>query len=100
MICIYFTDLLEWKEWDKAINESYQRQSNTIQENARTFKCNNLLSCGRESCLECLKEWAPFHDCLKDEKDGLRLYIEKAMADAVKRTVLPRIGFIDLVSEM
>jgi hypothetical protein len=25
---------------------------------------------------------------LKDEKDGLRLYVEKAMADAVKRTVM------------
>lgn len=100
MICTYFTDLLEWKEWDKAINDSYQRQSDTIQENARTFKCNNLFSCGRESCLECLKEWAPFHDCLKDEKDGLRLYVEKAMADAVKRTVLPGICFADLVSEV
>ena len=87
VICIYFTDLLQWKEWETAINEAYQRHNNMIQENARTFKCENLEECGRESCLECGKEWAPFHDCLKDEKDGLRLYVEKAMADAVKRTV-------------
>jgi len=89
IICIYFTDLLQWNDWDRAINEAYQRQHNPIQENARTFKCHNATECGRESCLECGKEWAPFHDCLKDEKDGLRLYIEKAMADAVKRTVTP-----------
>jgi hypothetical protein len=89
LICLYYTDLLEWKEWTKSVNEVYQRRYGGYQEGARSFKCPNKDGdCGRESCLECGKEWAPFHDCLKDEKDGLRLYVEKAMADAVKRTVM------------
>ena len=89
MICIQYTSLLEWKRWIIAINAAYQRQSSGIEDGARTFKCLNASECGRESCLVCSKEWAPFHDCLKNEKDGLRLYVEKAMADAVKRTVNP-----------
>ena len=89
IICIEYTDFFEYKDWEKMMNSSYQKfyDGGGLQENARTFKCRNENNCGRESCLECCKEWAPFHDCLKDEKDGLRLYVEKAMADAVKRTV-------------
>jgi hypothetical protein len=86
-IVIVCTDLLQWKVWEAVIYEAYQRRYNGVQEGARTFKCLNDTECGRESCLECGKEWTSFHDCLKDEKDGLRLYVEKAMADAVKRTV-------------
>ena len=87
IICIEYTDFFEWKELNTVINGSYQRIHGGIPNGARTFKCQNVNACGRESCIECGKEWAPFHDCLKDEKDGLRLYVEKAMADAVKRTV-------------
>jgi hypothetical protein len=79
---------LQWKTWDIAVNEAYQRRDNEVQAGARKFKCLNEVECGRESCLECGKEWSSFHDCLEDEKDGLRLYVEKAMADAVKRTVV------------
>ena len=87
IICIEYTNLFEWKKLNKVIDVSYQRIHGAIPNGARTFKCQNLNTCGRESCIECGKEWAPFHDCLKDEKDGLRLFVEKAMADAVKRTV-------------
>jgi hypothetical protein len=88
IICVYYTDLLEWKDFKRSVNDVYQRRYGGIQEGSRSFNCLNTDGdCGRESCLECGKEWAPFHDCLKDEKDGLRLYVEKAMADAVKRTV-------------
>jgi len=87
IICIEYTDFFEWKELNTVINGSYQRIHGGVPNGARTFKCQNVNGCGRESCIECGKEWAPFHDCLKDEKDGLRLYVEKAMADAVKRTV-------------
>lgn len=87
MICIQYTNLLEWKRWSGSINAAYGRRNNILLDGSRTFKCRNIVECGRESCLQCSKEWAPFHDCLKDEKDGLRLYVEKAMADAVKRTV-------------
>lgn len=88
MIIIVYTDLLQWKTWDIAVNEAYQRRDNEVQAGARKFKCLNEVECGRESCMECGKEWSSFHDCLEDEKDGLRLYVEKAMADAVKRTVV------------
>lgn len=100
IICIEYTNVFEWKDWEKLTNSSYQRMCGGIQESAKTFKCRNQKDCGRESCLECCKEWAPFHDCLKDEKDGLRLYVEKAMADAVKRTVLPVNSVVTVVSEM
>ena len=88
IICIAFMDLLGVKGWDDAVNKAYTRRHARVQEGAQTFKCLNKDKCGRESCLQCCKEWAAFHDCMRDEKDGLRLYVEKAMADAVKRTVL------------
>ncbi|BFZ62929.1 hypothetical protein YB2330_004041 [Saitoella coloradoensis] len=53
--------------------------------NGSRFRCQNS-DCSRDSCLECGREWFPFHRCFEEEGDGLRLYVEKAMADAVKRT--------------
>jgi len=88
MICLEYTDLFHWKEWHRLVNEVHRRKCRgRIQDTSQIFQCRNVKECGRESCRECFKEWGPFHDCLKDEKDGLRLYVEKAMADAVKRTV-------------
>lgn len=52
------------------------------------FKCDNP-RCKKESCTECSKEWAPFHKCFQKEEDGVRVHVEKAMANAVKRTVCP-----------
>lgn len=49
------------------------------------FRCAGR--CQRESCVECGKEWAPFHRCYEKEEDGVRIFVERAMADAVKRTV-------------
>ncbi|KAL7276107.1 hypothetical protein RUND412_000925 [Rhizina undulata] len=49
------------------------------------FKCRDA-RCKKESCMECSKEWAPFHKCYEKEEDSVRIYVEKAMADAVKRT--------------
>lgn len=49
------------------------------------FRCAGR--CGRESCVECTKEWTPFHRCYEKEEDGVRIFVERAMADAVKRTV-------------
>jgi hypothetical protein len=43
--------------------------------------------CGKASCLDCQKDWFPFHKCYEDELDGARIYVERAMAEAVKRTV-------------
>lgn len=45
--------------------------------------------CERASCLDCQKDWYPFHKCYEDELDGARIYVERAMAEAVKRTVIP-----------
>ena len=89
IILIRFTDVLQWKEWQTSVANAYQRRHTKTELGARVFRCENKEECGRESCILCAKEWAPFHDCLQDEKDGLRLFVEKAMADAVKRTVFP-----------
>jgi len=49
------------------------------------FKCANS-RCARESCITCGKEWLPFHRCYEKEEDAARIYVERAMADAIKRT--------------
>ena len=49
------------------------------------FRCASP-RCERESCIACSKEWAPFHRCFEREEDAARVYVERAMADAVKRT--------------
>ncbi|KAG5439124.1 hypothetical protein PCANB_001423 [Pneumocystis canis] len=50
------------------------------------FKCKNIEHCGKYSCNQCGKEWLPLHKCFEKELDGLRLYVEREMANAVKRT--------------
>lgn len=42
--------------------------------------------CGKLSCRICFQQCLPSHRCLEDERDALRLKVEQAMADAVKRT--------------
>ncbi|CAG8534185.1 9623_t:CDS:2 [Diversispora eburnea] len=42
--------------------------------------------CSKSSCLTCNREHKPFHKCYEQEQDNLRLFVEKAMAEAVKRT--------------
>ncbi|CAG8564807.1 10844_t:CDS:2 [Paraglomus brasilianum] len=49
------------------------------------FRCLNP-ECGKVSCLLCNRESRPHHKCYEKEQDSLRLYVERAMAEAVKRT--------------
>lgn len=43
-------------------------------------------SCSRSSCMSCSAEWHDIHICHESSLTSLRTYIERAMADAVKRT--------------
>ncbi|KAI9481041.1 MAG: hypothetical protein EXX96DRAFT_565144 [Benjaminiella poitrasii] len=49
------------------------------------FNCGNP-KCKTVTCLECQRPVRGAHKCWEKETTGLRLYIEKAMVDAVKRT--------------
>ncbi|KAI9865196.1 MAG: hypothetical protein M1813_002516 [Trichoglossum hirsutum] len=49
------------------------------------FTCLNPL-CRRSSCLSCSKEWHDIHICFESERTALRSAVERAMAEAVKRT--------------
>ncbi len=49
------------------------------------FECRNPL-CGRASCISCAKEWHDIHVCYESERQALRSAVERAMAEAVKRT--------------
>lgn len=73
-------------QWDmKADLEiAYQRVSKSRRSNV--FTCKNE-ECKTLTCLECHRPVRGLHTCWEKETDGLRLYVEKAMADAVKRTV-------------
>ncbi|KIJ45091.1 hypothetical protein M422DRAFT_29940 [Sphaerobolus stellatus SS14] len=54
--------------------------------NSKVFRCQNP-RCGISSCIQCGKEWEGFHDCAEDtEKENRRLYIERVMTEAIKRT--------------
>jgi hypothetical protein len=63
----------------KAMHNMALRRRGTL------FRCENP-RCKRGSCITCGKEWLPFHKCYEKEEDAARIFIEKAMADAVKRT--------------
>ncbi|KAL7753690.1 hypothetical protein RI367_000621 [Sorochytrium milnesiophthora] len=52
-----------------------------------TFLCRRP-SCGKRSCQDCMREYRPFHSCYADDEktaDNLRLFVERAMSEAVKR---------------
>lgn len=49
------------------------------------FACQSP-SCGRSSCLTCAQEWRDIHVCYESERQDLRVHVERAMAEAVKRT--------------
>ncbi|KAJ9051737.1 hypothetical protein DSO57_1002001 [Entomophthora muscae] len=50
-----------------------------------TLQCKSP-ECGKMSCRICFQQCLPSHECMENEKDALRLKVEQAMADAVKRT--------------
>lgn len=68
-----------WARVERAARKLERRRRGML------FRCAGR--CGRESCVECAKEWTPFHRCYEKEEDGVRIFVERAMADAVKRTV-------------
>ncbi|KAI9714673.1 MAG: hypothetical protein M1812_006338 [Candelaria pacifica] len=49
------------------------------------FICRNP-TCARASCRNCSKEWRDIHVCFESERLALRAAVERAMAEAVKRT--------------
>lgn len=49
------------------------------------FICQSPL-CGRNSCLSCNTEWHDIHICHESARTALRVAVERAMADAIKRT--------------
>ncbi|KAK9768842.1 hypothetical protein K7432_000176 [Basidiobolus ranarum] len=62
-----------------------QRQLVRKRKRSNILHCQNP-RCGKSSCLLCDHEHKPLHRCHEKEQDKLRLYVEQAMADAVKRT--------------
>lgn len=79
------TNLLSLTPVQKYISTSLDRLR--LKRNGQVFKCRSS-GCGKASCVLCYKEWTPFHQCFEDNVDAARIYIERAMADAVKRTVI------------
>ncbi|KAF2650398.1 hypothetical protein K491DRAFT_697301 [Lophiostoma macrostomum CBS 122681] len=49
------------------------------------FQCLSP-SCGRASCLSCMAPWHDPHKCYSSQVQSLRLTLERATTDAVKRT--------------
>ncbi|KAG2228520.1 hypothetical protein INT48_007793 [Thamnidium elegans] len=86
---VYASQLIQnisrWIMWDikNDLEIAYQRVS-TARRGA-LFKCRNS-ACNTLTCLQCRRPVRGAHTCWEKETDGLRLYVEKAMADAVKRT--------------
>lgn len=73
-------------QWDIAsdLEMAYKRLIKTRR--GMVLKCKNP-ECKIDTCLQCQRPFRGLHKCWEKEADGLRLYVEKAMADAVKRTV-------------
>ncbi|OBZ87452.1 hypothetical protein A0J61_04488 [Choanephora cucurbitarum] len=74
-----------WIMWDieRDIQIAYSRV--VIARRGNTFQCKNQ-DCKTLTCLTCHRPIRGAHICWEKESDGLRLFVEKAMADAVKRT--------------
>lgn len=68
------------RHWQSVVRRIQLKRRGTL------FKCHNE-RCKRESCIRCSKEWTAFHKCFEKEEDSMRIHVEKAMANAVKRTV-------------
>lgn len=75
-----------FNQWDikSDLEIAYQRISKSRRNSL--FTCRNN-QCKTITCLQCNRPVRGLHTCWEKETDGLRLYVEKAMADAVKRTV-------------
>lgn len=77
---------ISFTQWDikTDLEIAYQRVSKSRR--SSLFTCKND-QCKTVTCLDCNHPVRGLHTCWEQETDGLRLYVEKAMADAVKRTV-------------
>ncbi|RCH82248.1 hypothetical protein CU098_004045, partial [Rhizopus stolonifer] len=77
--------MARWMMWDiqQDLEIAYGRV--TKSRRGSLFQCKNP-TCKTLTCLTCRRPVRGAHTCWEKESDGLRLYVEKAMADAVKRT--------------
>ena len=99
-ICVTVTAILwfistpEWLQRNVALplGADTGARSKAARRRSTRFVCRNR-SCGLGSCVVCAKAWPSMivHSCVEDERDQLRLYVEQAMADAIKR-VCPQCG--------
>lgn len=76
-----------YKQWDVESDLKLAYLRVTKARRGTLFQCRNSNQCGVLTCLLCQRPVRGMHTCYEEETDGLRLYVEKAMADAVKRTV-------------
>jgi hypothetical protein len=76
--------VLHFADWRDQVRIVHKRVQD--KRRGKAFQCRNS-ACGKLSCLLCNKAVKGLHSCKEDVQDGYRLYVEKAMADAVKRTV-------------
>ncbi|CEP19288.1 hypothetical protein [Parasitella parasitica] len=81
-----FTQWVWFDQWDMKndLEIAYARVARSRR--GVCFACQNP-ACKTITCLDCRRPMRGPHKCWEKETDGLRLYVEKAMADAVKRTV-------------
>ncbi|CAO3674489.1 unnamed protein product [Umbelopsis vinacea] len=75
--------VLHFADWRDQVRIVHKRVQD--KRRGKAFQCRNS-ACGKLSCLLCNKAVKGLHSCKEDVQDGYRLYVEKAMADAVKRT--------------
>ncbi|KAG0934302.1 hypothetical protein G6F57_008878 [Rhizopus arrhizus] len=82
----FFVIALRWFiQWDLSSNLEIAHQRLIRTRRGRVLHCKNP-ECNTVTCLQCQRPFRGLHQCYEKETDGLRLYVEKAMADAVKRT--------------
>ncbi|KAF8464042.1 hypothetical protein BDZ91DRAFT_730620 [Kalaharituber pfeilii] len=83
-----FESLSPQSHWENAVRRIQLKRRGSL------FRCQSE-RCKRQSCIQCSKEWTSFHKCFEKEEDNVRIHIEKAMANAVKRTCpICRISFV------
>lgn len=78
--------LFKWCQWDIQSDLEVAHARVAKSRRGGLFTCQNK-NCRTVTCLDCFRPVRGSHTCWEKETDGLRLYVEKAMADAVKRTV-------------
>lgn len=85
-IILLFSSFMVLYQWD--IQNDLEIAHARVAKSRRggLFNCQNE-NCKTVTCIECFRPVRGQHTCWEKETDGLRLYVEKAMADAVKRTV-------------